>query len=992
MQGVLYLQSSYSMLKSLIPLKELVNFSLENKYKFIALTDESLHGFKELFDLTKDQPIKPVIGLPIEVIEPNQTNFLVYLKNKEGYENFLKLSSMKELGHKFNLYDLVTYQKGLIFVSSGFDSIINKTIIYGNELEAVNYLDQFNTLFDDFYVGVSSNHQIDLNVTLPFLSLNLKNQFKILPVHQTNYLLEEDKKVYETFIKIDNSKNELLTNEKRSFIKIDELNDIYNNYPKVKESLDNFLNSITFIYPKINFRMPKFDTPNNLSEKEYLSNLSLAGLKRRLQINDITNKDLVNKYIKRLEEELKVIDQVGFNDYFLIVYDFILYAKKNGVLVGPGRGSAAGSLVSYSLGITDVDPIKYNLMFERFLNPNRVTMPDIDIDFPDNKRDFVIDYVRNKYGNNHICSISTFSTLAVRSSVRDIARVLNVKQDRLVGIINAVLNNKVEESDLETKEVALIASKIEGLYRQTGTHAAGIILSDNDLTKSIPLQKGPFSFMQSQYDAQTLEELGLIKIDFLGIKNLAIIKEILENLLKRNIKIDLDRLNLEDEKTFKLLSSGDTTGIFQLESYGMRNVLQKLKPSNFEDIVATLALFRPGPMANIDIYIKRKEGAKFNYLHDDLKDILKSTYGIIIYQEQIMEIAKVFAGYSLFDADSLRAGISKKNLGILENERIKFIKGSIKKGYDKKLANDIFEYILKFADYGFNRSHSVSYSLVAYQMAYLKANHYLEFMRVLLNSVIGNENQTTIYLDELKQMGFKIYAPDLNLSTNKYLIYKGGVIMPLTQVKGIGLKTYESLLSRRGNQKFTSYNDIKERLKDDINQSQLSNLIYSGALDFLNLNRKTLIENISYETVLAEKIIKDYIFNIVSDYSFVDNQKYEKESLGYNVKFDILHVIKGLEKNNKKILLIDKLNLKNPGIYQTAGIIINKKLHITKKGSKMMFIELSDSKNQLDILVFDRLIESVTAIDKNKIIVITIKKDIYQGRDSYILESINEIL
>lgn len=357
-----------------------------------------------------------------------------------------------------------------------------------------------------------------------------------------------------------------------------------------------------------------------------------------------------------------------------------------------------------------------------------------------------------------------------------------------------------------------------------------------------------------------------------------------------------------------------------------------------------------------------------------------------------MEIAKVFAGYSLFDADSLRAGISKKNLGILENERIKFIKGSIKKGYDKKLANDIFEYILKFADYGFNRSHSVSYSLVAYQMAYLKANHYLEFMRVLLNSVIGNENQTTIYLDELKQMGFKIYAPDLNLSTNKYLIYKGGVIMPLTQVKGIGLKTYESLVSRRGNQKFTSYNDIKERLKDDINQSQLSNLIYSGALDFLNLNRKTLIENISYETVLAEKIIKDYIFNIVSDYSFVDNQKYEKESLGYNVKFDILHVIKGLEKNNKKILLIDKLNLKNPGIYQTAGIIINKKLHITKKGSKMMFIELSDSKNQLDILVFDRLIESVTAIDKNKIIVITIKKDIYQGRDSYILESINEIL
>ncbi|HHT55677.1 MAG TPA: DNA polymerase III subunit alpha, partial [Acholeplasma sp.] len=544
---------------------------------------------------------------------------------------------LKSQDRSLTLEQLIKHQKGLIVVSAGYNSLIDQTILYGNEKEVVNYINKYNEVFDDFYLGLSINYEIQRKVSIKYLyNLAIENNYKMLLSHQTNYLKNEDKYVYEALTKIVDINNEVSEFADFSMLSFEDAATIFAKYPELLKHQTKLINDINFSLPKIKYEMPTFKNKNNINSKDFLHKLAHAGLSRRLKLSKITN---YKPYVERLNHELNVIKQMNFENYFLIVYDFVKYAKQNNILVGPGRGSAAGSLVSYTLGITDIDPIKYNLMFERFLNPERTSMPDIDLDFPDNKRDEVINYVKEKYGEEHIASITTFSTLQVKSSIRDISRVLKIPLDRVSGIIQAVEKNRVDKTDFEVAKVLDIASKISGLYRQTGTHAAGIILAENNLFESIPMQKGAFKFAQSQYDMETLEKLGLIKIDFLGIRNLTTIADIIENLKFKGIKIDLNNLSLNDKKTYDLLSIGNTTGIFQLESGGMRRVLQKLKPQNFEDIVATLALYRPGPMANIDIYISRKNGAKFSYLHNDLKEILSPTYGIIIYQEQIMQIA-----------------------------------------------------------------------------------------------------------------------------------------------------------------------------------------------------------------------------------------------------------------------------------------------------------------------------------------------------------------
>lgn len=982
MFGSFNLKSSYSMLESLIPLKELIEKAKDNDYDFIALTDNFLHGTIELFNYAKKYNIKPILGMSFKVYEPNEDLFLLYVKNEEGYKNLLKLSYLKSKGEKLSLDEILKYQKGLIVVTGGYKSLIDQTLLYGNELEVNNYLKKYNELFDDFYIGIATNYNIQIKQSVPFLyKLAESNNYNVLLIHETNYLLKTDKSTYEALIKINNINNEVSEFSSFKMMEKDELISFFALYPKVLKDQEQLINDINFKLKKIKYEMPHFKTKNNISSKKYLYTLAHKGLSIRLKNDGITN---YKPYVERLNHELDVISRMDFDNYFLIVYDFVKYAKQNNILVGPGRGSAAGSLVSYTLGITDIDPLKYNLMFERFLNPERTTMPDIDLDFPDNKRGLVINYVKEKYGINHISSITTFSSFKLRSSIRDIARVLNFPLERVNGIIKAIDNNKVDESDFEVVKIINTASKIEGLYRQTGTHAAGIILAHNNLFESIPMQVGAFDFAQSQYDMNTLEDLGLIKIDFLGIRNLTIITDVLDKLKKKNININLNKIPLDDKKTYKLLSSGNTTGLFQLESAGMRKVLQKLKPTEFEDLIATIALYRPGPMANIDIYIARKNGEKFSYLHEDLKEILKPTYGIIIYQEQIMQIAQKFAGYNLFEADMLRIGVSKKDRSILEKEKAKFVSSAVKNGYDEKLAIKIYNYILEFANYGFNRSHSVSYSLVAYQMAYLKANYYLEFMSVLLNSVIGNETQTRSYIEEVRKNNVEVILPNINESINEYIIKDNKLLMPLTQVKSIGFKQYEDIINeRKTNGIFKDFNNLKERLIKIINEKQLRALISAGALDLFKYNRNTMLVNSSLESAEFAHFIKDFIIKEEKDLSFVEYQKLEYEALGINLKYNLYMVIK---KNQllKNYLAVSEVTKKVANAtYDVCGVITNTTKITNKNNEPMMFIDFSDGNDDISIVVFSDEYEEANKLPLNKLLCLNVRKTTYNNKDSY---------
>ncbi|MBU1142804.1 MAG: DNA polymerase III subunit alpha [Firmicutes bacterium] len=986
MFGVLYLQSSYSMLNNAIPLPSLIKEVKQGGYDFIALSDHNLHGMLSLINLAKKENIKPILGLKIKVTtDLLDTGFLVYVKNQEGYQNLLKLSFISN-DQGLTVNDLETYQKGLIFVTSGTDSIVNHFIMNDDISQANHYIDIFKSVLNDFYLGLSlDTFQLEMKVAPILLDLSEKTNVKLLPIHQTSYLKPEDKEVYEALIKIEDEKNEVLPDANYQFLNKEELSDMFMDYPYVFDSLSNVVQEITYDWVKPNFEMPKYPVENGTSY-EYLKSLAILGLKKRLK--KIVNAD-VKLYQKRLTYELSVIHKMGFDNYFLIVYDFVKYAKTHDILVGPGRGSSAGSLVAYCLGITDVDPITYDLLFERFLNPERVTMPDIDMDFPDNKRDEVLQYVKEKYGNKHIISIVTFGTFALRSSIRDIARVMKIDPSRVTGIIQSVINEKADQSDEEMTRLLRVAKTIEGLPRHTGTHAAGMILAEQDLTNYIPLQKGLYDFYQSQLEASDLESLGLLKVDFLGIRNLAVIDDAIKMIHRLGKPFSLVDIPLDDIKTYELLSRAETSGVFQLESGGMRAVLRKLKPADFEDIVAILALYRPGPMDNIDEYIERRNGKNYAYLHPNLESILKKTYGIIVYQEQIMRIANEFAGYSLAEADLLRRGISKKDKNILEEERKRFILKCKDKNYTKETAEEIYDYIVKFADYGFNRSHSVAYALVAYQMAYLKANYFEVFMTILLSSVTGNEGLTQDYLNELKKHQVTILPPDINLSTDQYLFTNNSIYMPLLAIKSIGRLTVQKMIEERNtNGIFKDYQDFKLRMKKDINDKNLEMLIHSGALDTFGLNHQTMNYHKQILDAGYEQYITDFKLKTTEDYSFFEKAQYEKEALGFNLMYNPI---------NAHQELISKLNLKplsnlsHQDEILTLAYIKNLKVIKTKQGKQMAFALLDDGSSELEATLFTDVYLKYESLLNNEVQIFRIKTNVYKDKKSNVIEEVRKI-
>ena len=700
------------------------------------------------------------------------------------------------------------------------------------------------------------------------------------------------------------------------------------------------------------------------------------------------------KYALRLKHELEIINKMGFCNYFLIVADYINYAKTHNILVGPGRGSAAGSLVSYTLNITAIDPLKYNLLFERFLNPERITMPDIDVDFEDTKREEVIKYCIDKYGEKKVALIVTFGTLAAKQAIKDVARTLDIdlqKTDNFTKLIDSRLSlkenyqfSKVKrylEMNPEFKTVYKIALKFEGLKRHTSLHAAGIVMSKYNLDENIPLDKN-HGVYATEYDKDYLEELGLLKMDFLGLKNLSLIANILDEIKT----IEFDTIKEDDEKALEIFKNVNTTGIFQFESEGMKKFLHKFRPETFENIVSALALFRPGPMKNIDSYIRRKRGLeKIDYLHENLKPILKPTYGIIVYQEQIMQIANIMAGYSMAEADLLRRAMSKKSEAILLKEKDKFIKGSIKNGYDESLAHKIYDLIFKFADYGFNRSHSVAYAMISYRMAYLKAHYPLVFMKNLLSSAINSETKTKEYIYECTKNGITIAKPNINISDMMYIKVDNKIVFPLTNIKNVGVNAAKAIIEERKNGKFKDIFDFICRCyKGPVNSKTIENLIYAGAFDSFGYTKKTLIQNL--DIIINYSEIGSYITDDTfkpeleefKEFSKRELMQKEEEIFGFYLT---AHPVTEYKKNNPNVI-----EAKDIGNYfdKTVEVIVSvdriKRL-TTKKNEQMMFITGSDELSQIDIVVFPRVYEISPEIEIGDIL--DIKGKIEKRYDQY---------
>ena len=915
----IYVKTVYSFLSSLITVDDLIKLAKERHFTTLCICDDNMYGVMEFIRKCEDNNINPVVGLDLN-------RCLLYAKNYLGYQNLMKLSTIKS-EREIVVDDLKEYHQELICFNRSED----------NELESV---------FDDYF-------PYDKYFDEPIRCLK-KDDLEILKYLN---MLRDNKRISDEYAFSDNV--------------------LYN---PLNNQYDEIISQCSLVLPEYSLNLPNyciFNDTKGLNSDEYLYNLSISGLNKRL------NGKITVKYKERLLYELETIKKMGFSNYFLIVYDYIRYAKNNNILVGPGRGSAAGSLVSYSLGITEVDPIKYDLLFERFLNIERITMPDIDTDFPDIERDNVISYVQKKYGYKNVSQIVTFGTFGSKMALRDMGRVLNVPNYILDDLLKkvgdktlneALNNNQVKtliNSDNKLKKLYDVALRIEGLPRHTSIHAAGVIMANN-LNDYVPLVLDDDKYLCA-YEAKYLEKLGLLKMDFLGIRNLSIIDNIL-HMINSNLKINLrfNDLPLMDDNTNKLFQKGDTLGIFQFESMGMRDFLIHLKPENFEDIYNANAFFRPGPSNNIDTFIQRRHGLAFEYYDYRLKDILKSTCGLIVYQEQIMQIVNIMAGFSLGEADILRRAMSKKHREEILMFQEKFVKNALLRGYDEKLVNQIFNYILEFASYGFNKSHSVAYSMISYKMAYLKANYKEYFYLAILNGSMEDEEKLKSYLSEMKRNNIQVIKPDINKSMDNYILNYNRVILPFGIIKGIGKEVSKKIIEARKDGFVDIYDFFSKYSSGSKNVLEL--LIQSGTLDSFGFNRKTLMQNLD-NLINYGNLVNDLGYDNVLKPEIEISDEYERLTIINNEKdcfgfYLTNHPVSFYKTKIKAINLKDIKKYFNKKV--TCVVIIDKIKEITtKKGEKMAFLRCSDEEDNIDVTVFPKTYENLSKISRNDIVKIT---------------------
>lgn len=912
--------TDYTLLKSLIKMPDLISFLCDNKINACGICDENLYGVLDFYFSCKKNNIKPIIGLSIKL---NNLEVCLYAINYEGYKNLLKIHTLKEK-NELNVLNIKEFCKNILVILP---------------YESKELYNEF-SCFDVIFIGYKTQYE-KINALAITKNIVFFKDLKVLKKEEVSYLK------YLDILRKDN----IEVNSDCCYC--DDVSD---------ENIEKIVNLINIEIPLDKRYIPKYSD----NSYELLKNLCVKGLNKRL------NGKVSKEYVDRLKYELDVINKMGFVDYFLIVYDYVLYAKKNNILVGPGRGSAAGSLVSYSIGITEIDPISFGLMFERFLNPERITMPDIDIDFDAYKREQVIDYVRSKYGMSNVALGLTFTTFKSKLVLREVGKTLNISNNLLDSFIKCIngslslkdnLKNEIVKKYInnykEIKNLYVISMHLEGLKKNTSTHAAGVVISSEKLDEIIPIHCENNTLITG-CTMDYMESIGLLKMDFLAVKNLSTIANILDVVGHDKLK----NISLDDKEVYKIFSSGKTEGIFQFETPLLRSVIKKIEPTCFQDLVAGIALGRPGTIDEVDTYVLRKKGKeKVDYIDKTLDVILKETYGIIIYQEQIMAILRVVAGYTLAEADLIRRAISKKKENIINEEKEKFINKSLKRGYKLDVVLKIYDLIVKFANYGFNKSHSVAYAYIAYQMAYLKFKYPEYFIIEMINGKDSDKIRDSISF--LKSKGFRIIKPDINLSKNGFYVRNKDVMMPFIQVKGINEDVAKKIIEVR-DIGFKDIFDFAYKTRDFINEDIFKKLVKAGLFDAFMINHHTLIENM--ESIMnyanlsdGTDIIKKPVLIEVNEYDEVDLRNDELEAYGmlisnhpsskYKNVVKLCEIEKKLFKNVKCIVLVDKIRSIK-----------------TKKNEDMAFMLCSDETKSGDFTVFPNKYEIINNIHEGDLV------------------------
>lgn len=1025
----LHVYSAYSLLESTLSVKEIVAGAKMRGYKAVALTDRNvMYAAPSFYKECLAQGIKPIIGLSCDLLNEEETSsfpLLLLAANNQGYKNLMKISSAIQTRSNEGLPIrwLKGYANGLLAISPGEEGQIEGLLVQGDEEGAAALVHKYKQIFGEgrFYLSLPRNKKPNWEKIKRFAK---NTAVPLVAAGPVRYMDEEDSMAYQGLtclkdnIKLADIEDAAIGREESMHLA--SLNEMVEWYGDETGALENTVNIARGCSVTIDFHqklLPKYPVPDDRPADAYLAEICHRGLLRRYPNRE-------KRHEERLNYELSVIAKMGFSDYFLIVWDFMKHAHKEGILTGPGRGSAAGSIVSYCLGITNVDPVKNDLLFERFLNPERITMPDIDIDFPDNRREEMIRYVAEKYGALHVAQIITFGTFGMKAALRDAGRVfgLNVKEIEQLSrtlppghgltIRQALadsprLREWVQQAE-HHKRIIEMAQKWEGLPRHTSIHAAGVVITDRPLTEIIPIQAGHEGVYLTQFAMEYLEEIGLLKMDFLGLRNLTLLDQIIKQIERSTgRRIQLSQLPLDDEKTYELLSKGRTSGIFQFESGGMQNVLQKLKPTSFGDLVAVNALYRPGPMDNIPAFIARKHGREtVSYPHPVLKEILEPTYGIIVYQEQIMQIASTMAGFNLGEADLLRRAVSKKKKDVLDKERVHFVSGAESNGYDSKRANEVYDLIVRFANYGFPKSHAVAYSLIAYQLAYLKANYFLHFMAGIMTSVIGNEEKILQYVQELKSDGYEILPPSINKSHYPFTIEKGkGIRYSLAGIKGIGASALREIVQARKNGPFADLFDFCVRVPARVvNRKILENLCYAGAFDEFAIDRASLLASIDVALEHVElvrpsngdasffdaddEMIKPKYMMVDPIPSAVKLQK-EKEVLGFYLSD---HPLSDYRKQLTHAGALPVIKYR-PGMTGYLGAFIQSVKTIrTKKGENMAFMTAGDETGEMECVAFPDVFRQHSALLKEgNILLLEGKSEERNGKKQFVIKAMYDL-
>ena len=1033
----LHIHSEYSLLDGANRIKDLPIRAKELGMDAIALTDHgSMFGTIDFYKACKANGIKPIIGCEVYVAprsrkdkDPNldaRYNHLILLaKNNDGYKNLAKLVS---LGYTEGFYykpridkeTLEQYHENLICCSACLAGEVNQAILKNNMEEAKKVALWFKKLFgEDYYLEIQNNgikEQVLVNQKLIELSREL--DIPLVATNDAHYLKREDAYNHEVLLCIQTGKK--MSDEDRMKFETDELyvkspeemSDYFKNVPEAIENTVKIAEKCNVEFEFGHTILPNYDVPEEFeTHYDYLKKLCDDGIKNRYGENP------TKEILERAEFEMNVINQMGYVDYFLIVWDYIHYAKTHNIPVGPGRGSGAGSIVAYAIEITDIDPIKYGLIFERFLNPERISMPDFDVDFCYEKRDQVIDYVCRKYGHDHVSQIITFGTMSARMVIRDVGRVLDVpyaETDKIAKMVPNELHITIKkameqnrelrdlyEQNSDMKKMLDIAMALEGMPRQASTHACGIVITKDPVVDYVPLYRRD-DIISTQYIMTTLEELGLLKMDFLGLRTLTVIQDTIE-LVKANRGIDVEfDKDMNDSKVYKLWQDGNSVGIFQFESQGMTNFMKELKPDCLEDIIAGVSLYRPGPMDQIPRYIANKKDPEHAvYTHPALKPILEVTYGCMVYQEQVMQIVRDLAGYSLGRADLVRRAMGKKKLDVMAKERENFIhgqvdengniiiKGCVRNGIDEKSANKIFDEMAEFAKYAFNKSHAACYAVVAYRTAYLKAYYPVEFMAAMLNSFLGNLDKIPAYTEECKRLNIQILKPDINKSYTKFTVDGDKIRFGLGSIKNVGTSAVDEIVAERDrNGQFKDFTDFCERIQEtNVNKKCIESLIKAGAFDEFNETRRTLME--SFESILdtitssnkkelegqvnmfdlggSDSKEMKYTFKEFPEYSRKELLFMEKEMLGLYISGhpldNIRHQIEMQTNINsfqmRQMENTDEIGeeirqeIKDGQMVKYAGIITKIKKKYTKNNKLMAFLTVEDLYGPTEIILFE---------------------------------------